>query len=78
MIRPSDSLRRDNLSGEGAKSPLHPVADDRAADFPGDGEANAHAQIRILAVADEQDEAGCRCAQLVVRGEEVAALLEDG
>ena len=46
------------LAGEGAEAALHAVADHGAADLLGDGEADADGWIVILAVADQQDEAG--------------------
>ena len=74
MVGAGNALCRDDLAGERAEAALHPVADDRTADLLGDGEADAHRRIRILAVADEQDEAGHRRAQAAVGGEEIRAL----
>ena len=65
-----------DLAGQRAEAPLHAVADDRAADLLGDGEADALDRIAVLAVADEQDEAGRRRAPAGVGGEEIGALAE--
>ena len=69
-------LADDDFAGERAEAPLHAVADDRAADLLGDGEADAHRGVAILAVADEQDEAGRGCALAAVGGEEIRALAD--
>ena len=65
-----------DFAGERAEAALHAVADDRVADLLGDGEADAHRRVRVLAVADEQDEAGHGRALAAVGGEEVRALAE--
>ena len=78
MVGARTALRRHDLSGKGAEAALHAVADDRAADFLGDGEAHAHRRVRILAVTDEQDEAGRGQAPAAVRGNEVGALAKCG
>src|SRR5215217_660889 len=73
MIGARKALWRYDLARESAEAPLHPVAHDRAADFLGDGEADAHRVVRILAVADEQDEAWRGHAPAAVGGNEVGA-----
>ncbi len=78
MIGASEPLGGHDVAGEGAHPALEAVADDRAADLLGDGEADALARVRILAVADEQDETGSRDTTAAVRGKEVGALLDRG
>jgi hypothetical protein len=75
MVGAPNALGRDDLARKRPEAPLHAVADDRAANLFGDGEADAHRRIRILAVADEQDEAGRGRALARVRGKKVGALL---
>ena len=65
-----------DLARKRAEAPLHAVADDGAADLLGDGEADAHWRIAVVAVSDEQDEAGHGGAPAGVRGEEIRALAE--
>ena len=76
MIGAGQASRGDQFTGQCAEAPLHPVADDRAADLLGDGEADAHRGVRILAVADEEQEAGCGNALAAVGGDEIRALGE--
>src|SRR5690242_1406621 len=78
MVGSSKALGGDDLARERTEAPLHPVADDGAADLLGDGEADPHARILVIAVADEQDEPGHRCAQAAVGGKKVRALLYGG
>jgi len=68
------ALRRDELTGQSTEAPLHPVADDGATDFLGDGETDPLGRVAILPVADEKDESGRRRAPAGVRSEEVRAL----
>ena len=56
-----------------AEPPLHSVADDRLADLPADGEADALRLIAVFAIADEKDEARHRRAPSGVRGKKVRA-----
>jgi len=76
MVGAGKTLFGYELARQRAKAPLHAVADDGAADLLGNCEADAHRWVRILAVADEQDETGHRRAQAAVRGDEVRALLD--
>jgi hypothetical protein len=78
MIRSGEALGRDDLAGEGTEPALHAVADDRSADFLGDGESHAHRRIRIPAIADEQDKSRSRDTTAAIRGKEVGALLDRG
>jgi hypothetical protein len=78
VVRAGKSLRLDNLSGKRPEAALHSVANDCATDFLRDGEADAHRAVRILPVADEQDEAGSRRAEPGVRRQEVGALGNGG
>jgi hypothetical protein len=57
MVCPSDSCLRQKLPGKFPKTALHPVADDRAANFFGDGIAHANLRGGILPIADKQNEA---------------------
>jgi len=73
VIGASFAVRRNELASEGAETPLHPVADDGAADLLGDGETDSLGGVAVLAVSDEQDESrGCR-APAGVRSEEIRA-----
>ncbi len=76
VVGTGDAVSRNNLAGELAEAALHAVAHDCAADLLGDGEADAHRRVRILAVADEEDEAGGGHAPAAVRGEEIGAFLD--
>jgi len=78
MVGAGVTLRRDDLPSKRAQATFEPVANDRSADLLGHREANPHRLIRILAMADEQDESGSRHATAAVRGEEVGALLDRG
>ena len=62
------------FAGERAEAALHAVADDRVADLLGDGEADAHRRVAVVARADEQDEAGHGRALAAVGGKEIRAL----
>ncbi len=74
MVGPDKALCRHDLTRKRAEPPLHPVADDRAADFLGDREADADGRVRVLAITDEQDETGRGSALAAVGGNEVGAL----
>jgi hypothetical protein len=74
MIGSSEAFDGKDLAREGAKPSLHPVAHHRAADLLGDGETDAHRRVRILAVADKQDETGSGRAPSAVRGKKIGAL----
>jgi hypothetical protein len=78
MVGPGKAPGGQKLSGERAQAALHAVANDRAADLLGDGETDAHRLIRVLPLADEQDETGRRHATAAVRGKKVGALLDRG
>ena len=73
MVGAGEPLFGNDFASDRAEAPLHPVADDRAADFPGDRETDAHRRVRVLPIANEQDEAGGRRAQPAIGGEEVRA-----
>lgn len=60
-----------NLPHQRAEAALEPVADDRIADLPGDGEARAHRQ-GIVAAANEENETGRRRTAGRVRSDKVA------
>jgi hypothetical protein len=75
VVRARNAFERHDFSGERAQATLHSVADDRAADLLGDGEADAHRRIMILAVADEQNKTGRSRAAPSIRGEEIRPLL---
>jgi hypothetical protein len=74
MIRSGKASGRNDLLRKRTKAPLHPVADDGASNLLRDGEADAHRRIRILAIPNEQDEAGGRSAHPAVCSEKVDAL----
>jgi hypothetical protein len=73
VIRTKDPSMRKKLAGERPKAPLHPVADHRSADLLRNRETNPHRRVPILAVADQQDEAGHRRAPAAIRGQEISA-----
>ena len=73
MVGAGDALHRQEFAGERAQSALHPVADHRSADFPGDGETDADRRIAIGAVADQQNEVGGRRPPARIGGEEIGA-----
>ena len=76
MVRAGNALRWHQFAGERSKAALHSVPNDGAADLLRDGETDAHPRIVILAIADEQDEAGGCGAKAAVGGKEVRALLD--
>ena len=76
MIGAWNAAAGQDFAGEGAEAALHAIPHDRAADLLGDGEADPHPQIAILAVADEQHESGRARAQPGVGGKEVRAFLD--
>jgi len=61
-----------------AEAPLHPVADDGAADLPRDREADPDRRIAVAPRPDEQDELRGRSAQAAIRGEIVRPAGEPG
>jgi hypothetical protein len=78
MVGAGNALRRHDFTSKRAESALHSVAHDGAADFLGDGEADAHRLVLIFAITNQQDEAGGGRALAAVRGKKVGALLDDG
>jgi hypothetical protein len=76
VIRSGEAFRRQDLAGERAKAALHPITNDCASDLLGDREAGAHRGVRILTVADEQNETGSGRAPAGVGGDEIGALLD--
>jgi len=78
MIRAGEAARWNDLASKRSKAALHAVANDSPPDLFGDGEADAHARVLILAVADEQDETGGSYALAAIGGDEVRALADRG
>jgi hypothetical protein len=78
MIGAWKTIVGQDLASKGAKAALHPIANDRATNLLGDGEADPNPRILVLAVQNEQDEAGRGGAQAAIRGKEVSALLDRG
>jgi hypothetical protein len=74
MVGAGNSIFRQGIASERAKSALHPVPDDRIADLLGDREANAHGRIVIPTRTDEQNESGHGCALAAIGGKEIRAL----
>ncbi len=68
------AVGRDDLAGKRPESPFHSVADNRAADFLGNGEAGAHLRVVIGAITDQKHESSGRRAPAGVGGEEVGSL----
>ena len=73
MIGAGKSSFRQDLRCERPESPLDSVTNDRAADLLGDGNAQPHGGIVILAPAHQQDEGGGGGAKATVGGEEIRA-----
>ena len=73
VVGAGHAASRQQLAGEGAKAPLHAIADDGAADLLGHGKADADAWIVVLAVADQQDEAGRSGSPAAVSSQEIRA-----
>jgi len=69
---------RNELSRKFAEAALHAIADDGIADLLADRIANPLERIAVLAVTDEEDEAGRRSAPAGVRREKIRAFAEDG
>jgi hypothetical protein len=61
-----------------AKTTLHPVADYGRTDLLGDGDAEPHCRIAVLALAHEQDEAGRRHPPAAIGGEKIGAAADRG
>src|SRR5262249_2935449 len=78
MIGAGDSLAWQQFARQCPEPPLHAVADDGAADLPGDGDAEPHLRLAVLAIADEEDEAGHRRSSSLVRRQEIRAAGEIG
>jgi hypothetical protein len=76
MVGAGLAAGRHDLAGERSETPLHAVADDRAADFLGNGEADAHCRLGVRAVADEEHEPWGGRPLAGVGGDEVGALRE--
>jgi hypothetical protein len=73
MVGAGDAGFGQDLAGELAQAPLHPVADDGIADLLRDGEAEADCGIAVAARADEEDEARRRRAPAAIGREEIRA-----
>jgi hypothetical protein len=58
MIGASHAERRQQLARKRAKTALHPVSDDSAANFLRHGDADAPKLVAVRPVMDQQDEAG--------------------
>jgi len=74
MIGAGNALFRKDFAGERAKTPLHAVADNRAADFLGDREADSDCGVIVLAVANEEDETGRGCSLAPIGSKKVRTL----
>lgn len=57
MVCPGDSGLGQKLPRKFPKATLHPVSDDRIANFFGDGVPNPHFRGGILPITDKQNEA---------------------
>ncbi|KQS49146.1 hypothetical protein ASG20_08790 [Sphingomonas sp. Leaf198] len=77
MIGPSNAAFRQQLARQRPQPPFHAVADDGVADLLGDGEADSHRLVTVIAGAHEQDESRHRCALPRIRREKIAALVEN-
>jgi len=76
MIGTGEASQGNDLSSKRPEAALHPVPDNRATNLLRDREADAHRSVAIVAVAHEQDEAGCCRALPAVCGQEIRALLD--
>ena len=80
MVGAGDSRLGQDLAGKLPEAPLHSVADNRSAYFPGNGQSEANGGIAILSRTHEQHEARSWRAATAVCGEKVrpAADFSDG
>jgi hypothetical protein len=76
VVGTGEALYWNDFARQLAEAALHSVADDRAADLASDCEPNAHRRIAILALANEQDEAGSGRAHAAVGGDEIRAFAD--
>ena len=74
MVGAGNSMFRQGIASERAKSALHPIANDCIADLLGDREANAHGWIVILTRTNKQNESRHGCALAAIGGKEIRAL----
>ena len=77
MIGPGDTTLRQQFTRQSPQPPFHAVPDDGVADLLGDGEADSHRIITIIAGAHEQDESRHRRALPRIRREKIAAFIEN-
>ena len=61
MISAADPKFREYFAGKRTKAPLHPIADNRIADFFGDCDAKPHSRVSIGAITNKQNETAVRC-----------------
>src|SRR5688572_28384945 len=73
MVGALDAADRQYLAGECPEPPLHPVADDRAADLLRHRNSEADRRFAVLPLADEQDEAGRRSPVAAIARQEIGA-----
>ena len=78
MIRTGDAAGWQHCSGEFAKTALHPVSHDGAANFLGNRIADPNRRIAIVARLHQQHEAGRRNALARIGAQEICALTQRG
>ena len=75
MVGAGDAMLGQDFAGERAEAALHAVADDRAADLLGDGEADAHGRIAVIARSrTSRTKPGMAARRAGVGGQEIGAL----
>lgn len=62
MIRARDTVFGKQITSQGPKPSLHAIADNRAADFPGNRNADTHGWIAIVPRTDQKNKSGHRNA----------------
>ncbi|KHA62731.1 hypothetical protein NI18_21170 [Sphingomonas sp. Ant20] len=77
VIGASDTAFRQQLTRQSPQPPFHAVTDDGVANLLGDGEADSHRLVTVIAGAHEQDESRHRCALPRIRREKIAAFRHD-
>ena len=78
MVGAGNAMIRQQFARQNAKTALHPVADDSAANLLRDRDAIAHRRIAVTALAHQQDKARHRRAPPSIRRPKIRAPDHDG
>ena len=76
MVCACNAGRGEDFTREFAKPSLHPVPDDGVANFLGDRVADADLRVRVLPVADKQNEAAEGRPFAVIRVQKILPLVQ--